>query len=369
MRKGIAIIAVSAAPFASAMQAEMPTVYGKINKVLAYTDQEDVHKRKTMDGVTEVHNSESRLGAKGKVKINKSMTAKYKLELGLNSTNEGDAGSTSEGKYGRLRIRTAKVDVKTNFGTITYGQTYAVLSKMAKVVDPLDGTVAGFQGEDQKARIDKATKDIGFDYRSRVDQLAYTTPSMYGLTFTAATDRDNDNENEAAAIADSGATHYEYLARFQRDLGSVDLDLYLGHSTYSLASKGDQSYMMYGANLTMGNFGLNLGMSSQEDENRATTKVTEEIERMFGALSYSKDKCKFTFTYQTREDDNVGYVSNDKIDYTQLAVNYTHTFNKHASASLTALKWETDDKTAANGTDKSYDNEATLVALGMQLKF
>ncbi|OIQ16349.1 MAG: hypothetical protein BM556_14480 [Bacteriovorax sp. MedPE-SWde] len=367
MKKSIAILAVTAAPFASAMKMEMPKVYGKINKVIAHTDQEDVHAKKSMDGVTDVQNSESRLGVKGKVKLTKSVTAKYKLELGLNSTNEGDAGSTTDGKYGRTRLRTAKVDVKTNYGKFTYGQTYAILSKMAKIADPLDGTVAGFQGDDQKARIAKATKEIGFAYRSRVDLMAYTTPSIHGLTISVAADRDNDNSNGAAATdSASGPTHYEYLARFQRDLGSVDLDLYVGQSNFSQSDEGDQTYMMYGANLSFGNIDLNLGMSKQEDEEGGASPVMIEVDRMFGAVAYTKDKCKLTLTYQTREDSNVAHVKNDKIDYSQIAVNYTHTFNKHASASLTALKWETDNKIT---TAKSDDNDATQLALGMQLKF
>lgn len=365
MKKSIAILAVTAAPFASAMKMEMPKVYGKINKVVAHTDQEDVHAKKSMDGVTDVQNSESRLGVKGKVVITKSVSAKYKLELGLNSTNEGS--DTSEGKYGRTRLRSAKVDVKTNYGKFTYGQTYAILSKMAKIADPLDGTIAGFQGEDQNARIAKATKDVGFDYRSRVDLMAYTTPSIHGLTLAVAADRDNNNENDSAALnAASGPTHYEYLARFQRDLGSVDLDLYIGQSNFSQSDEGDQSYMMYGANLSFGNIDLNLGMSKQEDEEGGASPVTIEKDRMFGAVAYTKDKCKLTLTYQTREDSNVAHVKNDKIDYSQIAVNYTHTFNKHASASLTALKWETDNKIT---TAKSDDNDATQLALGMQLKF
>lgn len=361
MKKGITLLAVVAAPFASAMNAEMPTVYGKVNKVIAYTDQEDVHGRKTMDGVTDVANSETRMGVKGSVK-HEGHEVKYKVELGINSTYT-DNGNTTD----RIRIRQAMIGMKTKAGTLKFGQTYTVLAKQVSNSDPLSSTVAAANGSDQKMRIDQAKSDIGFDYRSRKDLVAYSTPSLHGLKYSVSYDRDDDNSNDPGT-GSYGAGNWEHLLQFKRDFSGLDMELYLGYHKWDEASMGDQSNMVYGANLGYGNFGFNFGMSQAEEESKSTPVVTAEIDRMFAGLTYNMGKNTFAFTYQTREDKNQGNVTGTNFDYTQMAFGINHKCSKHVSLNLTALKYEVENKTAG-ATNKALENDATQVALGMQVKF
>lgn len=364
MKKGIALLSVAAAPFASAMKMDTPTVYGKVNKVIAYTDQEDIHSRKSMDGVTDVANSETRMGVKGAVK-HEGHEIKYKVELGINSTYT-DNNTTTE----RIRIRQAMVGMKSKVGTFKFGQTYTVLAKQVSKSDPLSSTVAGVNGTDQSIRIDQAKSDVGFDYRSRKDLVAYSTPSLHGLKYSVSFDRNDDNSNDVGTGA-YGAGNWEHLLQFHRDFGGLDMEIYLGYHKWDESNKGDQSNMVYGANLGYGNFGFNFGLSQAEEENKTTPVVKEEIDRMFAGLTYSMKKNTFSFTYQTREDKNQGNVNGTNFDYTQMAFGINHKCTKHVSLNLTALKYEVENKTAdVTGTAKtSTENDATLVALGMQVKF
>lgn len=376
MKKQIAILAVLATPLASAMEMKMPTVYGKVNKVIAYTDQDAINAttatangtstdiRKSMDGVSDVGNSETRLGVKGDVAtMSEAMKASYKVELGLNSSKNGS------GDYGRMRIRLAEVALKSNYGSVTLGQTYNPFSKIALAADPMSETVAGIAGADQSERI-RLGGNSGFGYRGRVDGLTYATPSFMGLTYTVSTDKNNKMSN-VSGNSEYGATHYEHVLGFKRDLGGLDLNVYAGYHTWAQASMKSNSEMMYGLGLKKGAFSFNFTMTQEENEYIPTTSKKETTDRMFAALSYAMDKHTVSFSYQTRENRNVnGTDKNEDADITQMAVGYKHQCSENIDLNLTALTYEVKDKTTATGeAKKANENKATMVAAGIQLKF
>lgn len=366
MKKTIALLAVGAAFSVTAddhkmMKMEAPTVYGKLNKVFTYIDQEDVHNRKSTDGITDVSNSESRIGAKGKGEV-LGMETHYKLELGVNSTNKNDGGDEW-----RIRVRESLLKMKGKYGTAMLGQTYGVVVKQGRRSDPLQETIAGHQGDDMKNRVANAVKDLGFNDRSRADLIGYVSPSFHGLTYSLSQDR---GEGFSNAVGDTnyGVTTNEHLVRYQRDMGNVDVDLYVGlQATARAAAQVDEETMTYGFNLGFNNFGLNFAMSTEEYDGNSNNNK-DERERMFGALTYEMNKNKYSFTYQTREDSTDGSAT---AEYTQMAVNWAHKCNKWATVNLTAMKYEKElQNTALTGDAlKLQEADATILAAGIQLKF
>lgn len=359
MKKQIALLAVVASPLAIA--ADMPTVYGKINKVFVNTDQEQnstkTRTRKSSEGVTDVANSESRLGAKGEVAVDGGMTANYKLELGVNST-------SGNGK-GTLSIRHAEVALKHAFGTLSFGQMYTPMSTLALGADFLYETIGGMAGSDVAARVDKASGSIGFNYRARVDGVTYQTPSFMGLTYTVSQDKNNTNDNNTAGVE----SHTEQVLSYKRDLGGMDLNVYVAYDMYSMTGTKDNKELIYGFNLSKDALKLSFAMSGSESTT-AGNNFAKEIDRMFAGLSYNMDKHTVSFTYQTRETTNDGAKGTNN-EVTQMALGYKHNCTKNLDLNLTAVMYELEDTTsgATADTKKDNGNEATLVGLGFQLKF
>ncbi len=362
MKKAIALVAAVATTGAIAhnhdgemFKMEAPTVYGKLNKVYTYVDQEDVHNRKTSDGVTDVTNSESRIGVKGNGEVFHVKTS-YKLELGINSTKDDDTNDF------RIRVRESMLKLHTKYGKLMFGQTYPVVVKQGRRSDPLQETIAGHQGEDMSQRVANATKDLGFNDRSRADLVGYISPSLHGLTYSVSQDRGNGFSNDPAN-SNYGSRTTEHLLRYERGLGMVDLDLYAGLQKVNQASaQVDEETMTYGFNAKMKNFTVGFAMSTEEYDGNSNTEADEK-ERMFASLSYGMGKNTYAFTYQTREDSTDSAV---QTEYTQMAVNWAHQCNKWATFNLTAIKYEVEDVVDATA---SAENDATILATGIQLKF
>lgn len=355
MRKGIALLAVVASPLA--MSADMPTVYGKINKVFVNTNQEDVHARKSSEGVTDVANSVSRIGVKGGMDAD-GMKVSYKLELGLNSTADTGAGTVA--------LRNAQVSLAHTYGTLTFGQMYNQISALGLAADPMAENIAGFQGADVKARVASATGSVGFTYRGRVDGVSYTTPSMMGLTYTIAQDKNNKNDNNTDGVA----SHTEHVVAYKRDLGGMDLNLYVAYDMTNQVGTKDNKEMVYGLGLGKDAFKFNFAMSAYESTAAGST-TAEEIDRMFGALSYTMNKHNVAFTYQTKDTTNTGGTKDAKNEVTQMAIGYKHQCTTAMDLNLTVAKYEYNLTTsgATSADKKAVDNDATLIAAGIQVKF
>lgn len=322
---------------------DAPTIYGKLNRVALYTDNENSN-RTSFSGFVDVDSSESRLGAKGKWGV-EGIEGTYVLEMGLNST-KGNAGNDY-----RIRMRQAAIGAKTSFGTFKMGQTYTPLDYVMLKSDPLSSTVASMAGSDTSARIDGAVSGgLGFRYRARTDMFSYETPSMGGLTIALSTDRGNGNDN--TPTGNYGDTHYSGLLRYQRKMDKVDLDLYAGYDQWASAATEDSNYTLAGVNLGMGSFKINLGYSI---ENNDTTAADNEIDRILAGITYMLNKNVFTVTYQNRDEKDLNN------DYTQIAAHYRYMFNKNIDFNITYLTYEVD----AGATQ----NDASMAAAGVQLKF
>lgn len=363
MKKGIALLAVVASPLA--MAADMPTVYGKINKAYVNVDQEQNtakdRNNNSNAGIVDVQNSVSRIGAKGELS-QEGMTVAYKLELGLDST--GNSG---------VALRNAEVSLKHAYGTLTLGQTYNPLSNIGLSADPMTENIAGFQGIDMAAFVNQAsdlntnlgTSGIGFAYRGRVDGVTYTTPSMMGLTYTISQDKDNKNKRETKS-----ENHTEHVLSYKRDLGGLNLNLYAGLGTWSQTETTDNKDMVYGLGLSKDAFKFNFTMSESEST-AVGSKFAYEVSRMFAAASYSMNKHNVAVSYQSREDKNFDGTKDQKIETTQMAVAYKHQCSSAMDLNLTFAKLEIEDTTAGATatTKKDNGNDATLLSAGIQVKF
>lgn len=341
--KKLSVIALSltAIPTFAATNIEMPTVYGKLNRVALYTDNENSN-RASFSGFVDVDSSESRLGAKGKWG-SEGIEGTYVLEMGLNSTK-----SSTSTDY-RIRMRQAAVGAKTVFGTFKMGQTYTPLDYVMLKSDPLSSTVASIDGSDTSERIEGAVSKLGFKYRARTDMFSYVSPDMAGFSFALSTDRDNGNDNTQAD--NYGDTHYTGLLRFQRKFNKLDLDLYAGYDQWANSATKDSNYSIVGANFKISGLKVNLGYSVEND----ATATESEINRTLAGVTYTLNKNVFTVTYQNREE-----VDTDK-DYTQIAAHYRYMYTKNIDFNLTYLTYEVD--TAA------LKNDASMAAAGVQLKF
>ena len=343
MKKIISAAALSALAIPTmAANVEMPTIYGKINKAAIYTDQDSTG-RTSFAGFADVDSSETRLGAKGKWDV-ENIQGTYVIELGLNSSKD------SNGTDYRIRMRQAAVGAKTAIGTFKVGQTYTPMDYAILKTDLLSSTVASMAGSDTSARIDGAVSKLGFRYRARTDMFSYETPSFAGLTLSLSTDRDN-GMNNSSADAEYGPTHYSALVKFDRQMGKVDMNLFAGYDT-SADAGADNTYTLAGAKFGFGKFQINLGYSIEESEAATTT----EINRTYAGASYTLNKNVFAVTYQLRDEKDA------ENEYTQIAAHYRYMFNKNLDMSLTALTYDVDENA---GTQ----NEATMIATGIQLKF
>lgn len=347
-----AVLAVPALVNAE-MTMSAPTIYGKINKSFAYTDQ-DVKTRKSTTGVRDVDNSETRLGAKGEVAVSESIKAKYALEIGFNSST---TGSSDESSKGRIRMRLAEGTFMTKFGSVTFGQTYAPSAAKALTLDPLSNTIFGVANADQTAIIGNAKsvgkKGLGAVYRSRVDLLSYTTPVFGGLTYTISSDKSNKMANDSTN-AEYGPETFEHMVDFNHTMGDMKLNVFVNYQTTSSQATKDDTVLFYGAKLSMNAFDFAVSMTSEEVE---ANNVKTEVERMIGALTYKMNAHKVAFTYQTAEQKK----SNET---TQMALGYKYALDKNIELRGLVGTYEFKDKVTS--TNK---NDATIFGLGTEIKF
>ncbi|EQC49368.1 general bacterial porin family protein [Bacteriovorax sp. BSW11_IV] len=343
-----AVLAVPALVNAE-MTMSAPTIYGKINKSFAYTDQ-DVKTRKSTTGVRDVDNSETRLGAKGEVAVSEAVKANYALEIGFNSTESGSS---------RIRMRLAQGSFMTKLGTVTFGQTYTPSSAKALTLDPLSNTILGVANADQAkilGNIVGAGKKggLGAIYRSRVDLLSYTTPVFGGLTYTISSDKSNKMANDSTDTNNYGPETFEHMVDFNHTMGDMKLNVFVNYQTTSSYSTKDDTVLFYGAKLSMNAFDFAVSMTSEEVE---ANNTKTEVERMIGAVTYKMNAHKVAFTYQTAEQKK----SNET---TQMALGYKYALDKNIELRGLVGTYEFKDKVTS--TNK---NDATIFGLGTEIKF
>ncbi|WP_127714676.1 porin [Halobacteriovorax sp. HLS] len=357
----LASVAVFAAPVAQA-EMKMPTVYGKLNKSYLHVSQEDVYNRKSTPGLVDVDNSESRLGAKGSYDMG-TWKANYALEMGFNSTAANDGTGTS----GRIRVRLAKVDFETAYGTVTVGQDYTATALAVLGIDTFNGTVASGVGADYAAYVQNAASGVGFLYRSRKDLVKYSTPSFGGAKYTISVDK-NDDRSNTSTDAGGQPTYFEHLLSFDKDLGMGKLGLHAGMVTWAKSATGDNSNLLFGGKYSMNGFTVLLGWS--QEENKKTNATTDvEKGRMTAGLKYNHGAHTASLGYYKLENETkVTGGTTTKVEDTQISVGYDHMFNKNVSMNAIFTSLEHKDPAHVAVTNVK-NNDATIFSVGTVLKF
>ncbi|MDD0852673.1 porin [Halobacteriovorax sp. GB3] len=343
-------LALVAAPAMADMHAKMPTFYGKLNKSVAYIDQ-DATTHKSFSGVRDVANSESRLGAKGNVDFD-SLKFTYALELGINSTQQSSDS-------GRIRIRQSHIGTETAFGTLVFGQTYTPSANIAVSIDPFVSTIFGVANADQKALVSGAAgSGLGMEYRSRKDLLMYKTPKFMGLQYIVSTDKnDKPSIDSTPSNTEYGKETLEHLLTFNHKMGDNALLVFASMIKNNDVDTKDDETMMYGLKFDLGKMmSLTATMGSSESTAAGTTTKTEE-DRMMVAAKYNMNAHSFMAKYST-------YEKKEDRDITQIALGYNYAYNKHVSMRASVGQYNVDYKAAS-----TTDNDSTIVAFGTQLKF
>lgn len=359
MKKVLGLAALAVVSTAAQAEMKMPTIYGKISKNYMHVSQESKFNRKSTPGVVDTDNSESRLGAKGSYELGNDMTAKYTLELGLNSA-AADSGASSSG---RLRMRLAKVDLATNFGTLTLGQDYTADSASMLKIDTFAGTVASGVGGDYAAYVENTNSGIGFLYRSRKDLVKYATPVFAGVQYTVSVDK-NDDRSNTSTVNGGEPTYTTHLLSFDKKMDAMTLRLQSSMTHWATSSTGDNSNLHFGYVLGFGNFTMKAGWSKEENKSvNAVSTSTDEKTRMTAGLTYKMAAHTARLAYYKAERDEKRGATTTTEEDSQISAGYEYGFNKHVSLNTIVSLLDHKETTTAN------NNDATVVSLGAVVKF
>ncbi|PIK16586.1 porin [Halobacteriovorax sp. JY17] len=353
MKKVLGLAALVAISTTAQAEMAMPTIYGKLTKNYMYVNQEDFANRKSMTGVIDTDNSESRLGAKGSYEINSSLTANYALELGLNSS-AADSGASSSG---RLRIRLAKIDLVSNYGTLTMGQDYTADALAVLKVDTFTGTVASGVGIDYATFVEGQDSGIGFMYRSRKDVIKYATPVFSGVQYTVSVDK-NDNRSNTATSAGGQPTYTTHLLSFDKKMDAMSLRLQTSYTHWAMSSNSDNSNLHFGTVLGFGDLTFKAGWSKQEV--KPFTGASTETTRMTAGLTYAMAAHTAKVAYYKLEEE-VGAATEES---SQISAGYDYAFNKNVSMNTIVSLLDNKDSTST-----ATNNDATVLSVGAVVKF
>ncbi|WP_372654147.1 porin, partial [Halobacteriovorax sp.] len=318
-----------------------------------HVDQESKFNRKSTPGLVDTDNSESRLGAKGSYEINSSLTAKYTLELGVNSTKTDDGAGTS----GRIRVRMAKIDMVSKFGTLTVGQDYTADALANLKVDTFAGTVASGVGADYAAYVENATTNMGILYRSRKDLVKYATPVFAGVQYSVSVDKADKRSNDPSS-SNYGPTYTTHLVSFDKKMDAMTLRLQSSFTHWAQASTGDNSNLHVGTVLGFGNLTFKAGWSDQESKDLAG--VATDTSRMTAGFTYGMGDHTAKLAYYVTEEE-VGAASEED---TQISAGYEYALHKNVTMNTIVSLLEHTDS-----TDTTKNNEATVVSVGAVVKF
>ncbi|WP_417335558.1 porin [Halobacteriovorax marinus] len=359
MKKVIGLAALAVISTAAQAEMQMPTIYGKVSKNYMHVSQESKFNRKSTPGVVDTDNSESRLGAKGSYDLGNDMTAKYTLELGLNSAKENDGTGTS----GRIRMRLAKVDLATKFGTLTLGQDYTADSAAMLQIDTFSGSVASGVGGDYAAYVEGTNSGIGFLYRSRKDLVKYATPVFAGVQYAISVDK-NDKRSNDPASTNYDATYTTHLLSFDKKMDAMTLRLQTSMTHWAQAATGDNSNLHFGTVLGFGNLTFKAGWSKEENKSvGGVSTATDETTRMTAGLTYKMAAHTAKVAYYKAEEDAKRGATTTTEEDSQISFGYEYGFNKYVSLNTIVSLLDHKETTTAN------NNDATVVSMGAVVKF
>ncbi len=168
MKKNIIAIAVAAAMIAPAAAMADTTLYGKFHVSYDFVGGDNADN--TQGGFS---SNSSRIGIKGKEKINDSLSIIYQYETGFDAGQNGSFGASSGGLGGQ---RNTFIGATGNWGTVITGRHDTPFKMMGREYDLFGDTI----GDSRNIISGPAGVDTNWDLRpSQV--LAYVTPDLMGF--------------------------------------------------------------------------------------------------------------------------------------------------------------------------------------------
>lgn len=178
MKMNLIALAAASAVSSSAVMADAPTLYGKLNLNLASVDGKD----------TSVNSTASRFGIKGAEDLGNGLKAVYKVEFALNDVS-GDKGTKET-----VSARNQYLGLAGGFGTVLLGKHDTPL-KMSQPSDLFN---------DGAADLGKLTNGVVSGEDRAGDVLAYVSPMFSNFKIIAAAvmgDEKGDDSKDATSIA------------------------------------------------------------------------------------------------------------------------------------------------------------------------
>lgn len=348
---------------AAAQAVDMPTISGRLNNEVRYTQQSDgagepaANGYTSFNGITGVANAPSYLKAAGNLPINEMLNLDYALEIGVRI-------EKNETYPNGLDLRQNYVSLNSSFGSLILGQAYTPVSGIGSF-DLLGSTGAGLGGSDFSAGIASfklydtdyaATVDgIGFRHTLRKDIVGYKSPKFMGLQLFAAQDSNNTDDQKAT----NPITRYDFALNYDNKFGDVGVKAMVDYLVVNGIAAHHEEQMTGAVKVNW--MGLDVAAGYVATSWEVGGKDIEKTS-MFAGVGYTYNAHKIAYTYGTREFDNKA--TSQKSEDTQMSLGYEYAFNKNIAATLTGSMLTLEDK---SGSTKK--NEATVLGTGLRVTF
>lgn len=368
MKRQLLAVAIAAATLLPLTAQAAPTVYGRLNLSVDYTDSDDTTNN-AKDGIWELNSNSSRIGVKGNEKLTEEFTAVYKAEWGV----QGDA------TVGDLNARERYLGLKHyQWGTVRLGNIDSPLKNAEDDIDVFN---------------DMARLDMGkFIYgQNRLENsINYVSPKfldVFGANISLQPGEKNGGADSSSLctvpktptdpaynpcenhIADaiSAAFSYEddnlYLS-FAMDKEVAD------SATRKGSLGGNVDAMRLNARYKMGDATISAmyQMAEQSSLAAGATNEEEETAMMFSG-SYKMDAITVRGEVLVANHD-MGGGKEDDTTLIGVGVDYNFTQATKAFANLASGNMENSPSAAAKAAGaKSTDSDATYIGFGMETRF
>ena len=347
MKRQLLAVAIAAATLLPLTAQAAPTVYGRLNLSVDYTDSDDATNN-AKDGIWELNSNSSRIGVKGNEKLTEEFTAVYKAEWGV----QGDATA------GDLNARERYLGLKHyQWGTVRLGHIDSPFKNAEDDIDVFNDT----------ARLDIGSFIYG--QNRLANSINYVSPKfldVFGVNLTLQPGEKSSNVNENhIADAISTALSYEddnlYLS-FAMDKEVAD------SATRKGSLGGNVDAMRLNARYKMGDATISAMYQMAEPSNLGTGQTDEETAMVFSG-SYKMDAITVRGEVLMANHDQ-GIKGEDDTTLIGVGVDYNFTQATKAFANLASGNMENSPSAAAKAADaKSTDSDTTYIGFGMETRF
>lgn len=362
------LLAITLITIASTSVAKDLSTYILLNKEYRHLSQESSANKNTSTGVTDVDGFESRLGVKASQELEDGVTAKGKIELGINSGRDN-------GNADRIRIRLAQIDLsQSGMGTLTLGQHWNPNTLRMLKLDPLTGTGAQLLGLESADVTGASGGNFGMRARYFNDGVTYTSPSMSGFKVSMTADQNSDPLDQNAD--GNGQEWHTLVAAYDTQMGGNTLNTHLTYAMGDIENvagsdlDNNQSFITLGIKYSAAAYGASFAYTM---DNRGQIMVgtdKEDVQRthMLLAAWYKMNKMTYAFNYGNtafgdKENMTSTTTDNEGGSQTQSSLGAIYALSKNVKTRLIyrmqSIKTDGDDVIA--GTSKTNDTSAVIL--------